>query len=374
LTGEEVPTLKQPSCIHVPALRRGRAARIVWADIKDSVQYVLQRRLAYTVPVSSALNWGRIDGAEVTWDMVSQRCLPWRQIDVLCSRGCIVYLWDLIDAENITWNIVSDFQYSWEEIQAILDPTAHGGEDSGFLEDFTTICDGDHFTMARAVYDWGKIDGSEIAWDVVSQHSLPWEKINALCSGELYSEFTEHNAYDWGIIDAASITWDKATDCQYPWGTIQSILGPIAHVAFDEYIPEEVSLAEYRLIIHYANGESEILSSGVLPVLGDDFEDVTSRIVSAGDLAYYQINAKGAPAMDKLLYIDYNHEELEPKDYYSGFLSPVSTEDGALVFRMTKDLSEELEWSGLVVVLKFIALISGEAQVHMETKDVQYPR
>ena len=283
--------MKQTKCIHVPTLRWGKSARIVWADIETSEGYVLQRRLA--------------------------------------------------------------------------------DEDGAFPDGFTTICDDGHFPVASDVYVWENINSAGVTWDMVAEYRLPWRKIDALCAGDQYSIHATHNTHNWEMIDASNADWSMVSGYQYSWSAIRSILGPTAHLGFDDQIPEEVSLAEYRLIIHYANGESEILSSGVLPVLGDDFEDVASRIVSAGDLAYYQINAKGMTALDKLLQITFNRDELELEDYYSGRLEPVSQEDGVIVFRLTRDISEDLEWAGLVVVLNFRALASCESQVSMETMDVK---
>jgi len=195
-----------------------------------------------------------------------------------------------------------------------------------------------------------------------------------ICDGADFPVDDTHYTYNWADINSANMTLGMALDYNYSWNKINSIIAPIPHVGFDDEIPDSISQAEYRLIIYSSDGVYETISSGILPALEDIYEDNDSRNVTAGSNAYYRVTAKGISAIDKMLYITYNHDELALEYFYcSSILEFVSKDDGILAFRLTKKINADQEWSGLVVALKFNALESCRSPVHLQMKKVKYP-
>lgn len=214
---------------------------------------------------------------------------------------------------------------------------------------------------------WSDIEDIALSWLGIASKSLNWHQIAAK-GIDL--------AYDWREIGNFAKAWADIATASFTWRNIATAIEKAKeHSYCIDIVPDKAKFAEYRVKAVGSDNESEYRYSGLLRVKSKiETEDDISRFVTAGEREYFVLNADSARLFEDAMTLSYDPAALELTSFTAhipecsgedSLLDIVSQENGQVSFHCTRQIPEEKEWSGLVTLLMFQALQTGETRLQL---------
>ena len=120
----------RPNCLHIPELREGKQARIVWGELYGASAYILERSLdgkPFTVlfngvgtavpPPFGGLNWEEIEERDQSWTEFEAEEQNWFELESRSTSGLI---WGNANASHLRWDEFEEKELTWGELETLL--------------------------------------------------------------------------------------------------------------------------------------------------------------------------------------------------------------------------------------------------------------
>lgn len=228
-----------------------------------------------------------------------------------------------------------------------------------------------------AQINWESVDGAE---KYILEHRFAGEDEVFPEEYEtiLFTDTPSPSDYDhgcWHNIAAASYSWGDIAEKNYSWKEIVGLNQGDGHLGCIDLIPSKVKFAEYRMKAMGPGGESDYTFSGRLSVKSKmDIADNISRFVTAGNRAYFTIHADSAHLFEDAMTVTYDPRAIELRSvtahipesgYEDSLLDIASQSSGQIELYCTRQIPNDMDWSGFITLLEFKALQTGETQLQL---------
>lgn len=366
--------MQQPACLHVPMLKERRPVTLSWERPEDVDGYELGCVFDETFETAAiGRTWDYVDNTGLSWEEIGAGAPSW---DDLAALPAVGLSWDNMAVENYCWEELESFSHSWTGFHLLPARfTIYRGP-------------GVRVRTPEEGYTWDNLGGMALDWNQSEAEGFSWEELDHRLSIGLSWDNLEHDGQSWDSLagtytswwdfesqEAIGMDWDSLDSRwqswqsleEMDWDTFRRQRDSRPHQGHTVDIPAGQKIAQFRIRGYNANGPSAYLETSQLPIqplFNRDGRLTLAAVKGRACLAqltarevedFEGIVLKVAYDASVLVLSEKTLELLYADSRPSAWPVLVRNSPGSLEFTCTRPIPSGTRFSGLVLLLDFVA-------------------